>query len=42
MLTVNSFDSTSFTAQLNVSGMKKNAKQWKDAAKEFSHLTARN
>lgn len=42
MLTVNSFDSTSFTAQLNVSGMKKNAKQWKDAAKEFFHLTARN
>ena len=42
MLTVNSFDSTSFTAQLNVSGMKKNAKQWKDAAKEFSHFTARN
>ena len=42
MLTVNSFDSTSFTAQLNVSGMKKNSKKWKDAAKEFSHLTARN
>jgi len=42
MLTVNLFDSTTFTAQLNVSGMKKNAKQWKDAAKEFSHLTARN
>ena len=42
MLTVNLFDSTNFTAQLNVSGMKKNAKQWKDAAKEFSHLTAHN
>lgn len=42
MLTINSYDSPNFTAQLNVSGMKKDAAKWKNAAKEFSHLTARN
>jgi len=41
MLTSDPYSSVNFAAQLNISKVHRNLPKWKNAVKDFSHLTAR-